>query len=660
MDKKWNIDPKSIKDPVVQKDMDDRWRRALATMQRRTSAYNIFSLIAHNQSIYRRDNNELYSEGSTQGIKRKIRSQTIQRVPDGEITTQFDKNSIEQIETEFIFKNKILTSEVQGASMLKNLLKAFGAAYDYGFACVRTGFKKDTDGDIRTSFSMIQWNDIYPAPDCKAIEEAEWYIVREYMSRSELEALIDAEGNCSDATYNADVIKYLVENEIKSGVDPNSMALADKQKAITPFESVELRTLYKRGDSEFITYVPSCGAVLRTVKNYDPRKDLPLHFLILDPDPEFPLGASSVMWTMSQQQFADAFQTLSYETLLLACNPPLMGFGNLTPSSIKMKPRAFWRMGNNDKNRIEKFPVETTTITQYGSILENVQARMMAALNIADGTIASDANTMGYSKTNNGVELQKQDKTISINQFQKQVEGFFSEWANHALRSYINAMSGVHELTVDEETRRKIWDVEMTMSDPMTGDVPESIINGDKVSIDFDALSTDLLAFSVRTGSLIESEKEIELQHIQEALVSVSQMMNAISDQNKDAFENVLMQLIVRFLELSDIDVSQQTADKINEKLLMGAMQATMEQVMGQQGQIDQIMGALGQQGMLPQGQPMPQQMPMDQQLPPEAMGQMPPAQMPMPQQEPMLPEPQMQMPTQEPMLTPEEEQMIS
>lgn len=651
MGKKWNIELASIKDPVVQKDMDDRWKRAMSVMNLRTSGYSLFSRIAHNQSIYRADENRMYSEGSTQGIKRKIRSQTIQRVPDGEVSTQFDKNSIEQIETEFIFRNKVMFSEYQGADMLKNLWKTFGASYDYGFACVRTGFERDTDGDVRCSYTLINWNDVYPAPDCKAIEEAQWYIVREYISRSELEDLLDEDGNCSDSTYEADVVKYLVENEQKDGIDPRSMPLADKAKAATPVESVEVHTLYKRGDSEFVTYVPKIGAVLRRVRNYDPRKDLPLHFMILDPDPEFPLGCSLVMYTIAQQQFADAFMTISYETLQLAAQPPIMAFGNLTPSKIKMKPKAFWPMGTNPNNKIEKFPVETTTLTQYGSVLENVQARMMAALNIADGTVASDAHSMSYSKTAPGVELQKQDKTVTVNQFQKRVEVFFAEWADHALRSYINAMSGKHWLTVDEETRRKIWDVEMSKADPDTLEMGKSIIDGDKIEIDFDALSTDLLSFTVRTGSLIESEKDIERKNIQEALVPISQMMGSVSDENKAAFEKVLMKLVVRLLEMSDIDVSQETADTINDNLVMAAMQATMEQVMGQQQQIDQMSGMMQQ--MLPPGQG---------QMPEAPQGQMQPQAPPMQQAAPMeqmpLPEPQMPEPV-PPSTIPGDEEML-
>lgn len=605
-EKKWNVPLESIKDEALACDLDKKWSRAESVMNQRTKGHELFGLVAHNQNLYEKKNDSVFSEGSTQAIKRKIKAQTIQRVPDGKIITQFDKNSIEQAIIEFLFEHKVLTSEYDGKDMLKNLLRTFGSAYDYGYACVRTGFEKDLDGDVRISYKQIQWNDVKPSPDCDFIEEAEWYMVREWVSKAELEALIDPEtGEISDKTYNENTVKYIVENEIKSGIEPRSNSLADRKQSVTPINSVEVRTMYRRGDPAFITYVPRLNAVLRTVDNYDPRKDVPIHFMILEPDVDFPLGCSSIMWTMSQQQFADAFQSVAYQTLLLAAQPPIMGFGNMTPAKIKMKPRAFWPMGTNPSNKIEKFPVETTTITQYGSILENVSANMMKNLNITDATVASDANVMNYSGTAPGVHEQHRDKTITINQFQKRVETFFAEWANHALRSYLACMSGKKEMTVDEKTRRRIWDIEMANAEGSDPDeeVP-SIINGDKIIIDFGKLSADMLNFEVRAGSLIESEQETERRNIQEMLVPISQMMNAVSDQNKKAFEDNIMQLMVRLCELSNVDVSQQIANRIDENLVMGAIQATMEEVMNQGQMLQGIQQQLaGQQMQQPQQQ---------------------------------------------------------
>ena len=557
----FGIKAADIKDESgVGEKIDEMYNRSKAQMNVRTNMFKLFTRLAHNQSLYTKGANDVYSEGTTQALKRKIRAQTLQRVPDGEITTQFDKNSIEQVETEFIFDNKVLTSEYDGKDMLKNLWRAFNTAYDYGFACVRTGFEKDLHGDVRISWKEVRWNDIYPAPDADFIEEAEWYVVREYISQSDIKALIDWDTETvKDKTYQEDVVKFLCDWNPKDGEEYNSIPMADDMKGITKIESIEIRTLYRKGDDEFVTWVPSCQAVLRIVKNEDPRRDVPIHFLILEPDPEFPLGCSSVMWTIAQQQFADAFQTSAYQTLLLATKPPIMATGNLMNAKIKMEPAAFWDLGNNPNNKIEKFPVETTTITQYGSILENIGSNMMKNLNITDQTIASDANVARYSGTAPGVREQSRDKTITINQYAKRVETFFAEWANHALRSYLNSMGGKVKMTVDEPTRRRIWDIEMARdgSNQQRGEKPEeSIIDGDKITIDFDKLSVDMLSFKVRAGSLIETREEEERRNIQEMLVPVSQMMGNVSEENRAVFEKNIMQMMSRLFELSNIDVS--------------------------------------------------------------------------------------------------------
>ena len=591
--------------------IDEMYNRSKAQMNVRTNMFKLFTRLSHNQSLYTKGVNDVYSEGTTQALKRKIRAQTLQRVPDGEITTQFDKNSIEQVETEFIFDNKVLTSEYDGKDMLKNLWRAFNTAYDYGFACVRTGFEKDLDGDVRVSWKEIRWNDIYPAPDADFIEEAEWYVVREYISQEEIKALIDWDTETvKDRTYQEDTVKFLSDWNPKEGEEYNSIPMSDDMKGITKNESVEIRTLYRKGDDEFVTWVPSCQAILRIVKNEDPRKDVPVHFLILEPDPEFPLGCSSVMWTIAQQQFADAFQTSAYQTLLLATKPPIMATGNLMNAKIKMEPAAFWDLGNNPNNKIEKFPVETTTITQYGSILENIGSNMMKNLNITDQTIASDANVARYSGTAPGVREQSRDKTITINQYAKRVEIFFAEWANHALRSYLNSMSGEVEMTVDEQTRRRIWDIEMARDEgnQQRGEKPEkSIIDGDKITIDFDALSVDMLSFKVRTGSLIETREEEERRNIQEMLVPVSQMMGNVSEENRAVFEDNIMQMMSRLFELSNIDISAQTAKRIDDKLMLSAVRATMDEVANQQQQIQAL---AQQQAMMRQANGNPNQEP--------------------------------------------------
>ena len=197
--------------------LEKKWDDGLAMHQQRIVGFQFFARVAHNMSLFDKIHDDSFSEGSTQTIKRKIRAQTIQRVPDGEIVTPYDKNTVQQAVIDYLFKHKILQSEFDGKDMLKQLWKTFNLSYDYGFGCVRTGFEEDLDGDPRITYTLINYNDIIPSPDCKCIEEADWYIVREYVPMSTLKSLIDCETDTLlDPTYDGDVVRLLIPDRSRS------------------------------------------------------------------------------------------------------------------------------------------------------------------------------------------------------------------------------------------------------------------------------------------------------------------------------------------------------------------------------------------------------------------------------------------------------------
>ena len=111
----FDIKPEDIKDTSGLGDkISEMYNRSKATMDLRTNNFELFTKISHNMNLYEKRRNTEFSEGTTQALKRKLRAQTLLRVPDGEITTQFDKISIEQVETEFLFDTKIVRSEFDG------------------------------------------------------------------------------------------------------------------------------------------------------------------------------------------------------------------------------------------------------------------------------------------------------------------------------------------------------------------------------------------------------------------------------------------------------------------------------------------------------------------------------------------------------------------
>lgn len=598
-EKRWNIDKEKLASKEIAK-MHARYDIARGQMAQRTAHHELYGLLAKNKSIHewsvRRGKTKYFSEGSTQYILRKVLANTIQRVPDGELTTQYDHASKEHVFLQYIFENKVMTSEIDGIDMFANLCKAFKMSFIYAFAPVRTGFERDYDDDARIKFSLEQWSDVFVNPDCKDICRPTVVYHRHYMSKDDVLALLNDEGNVIDHTYNEDVIRYIIDEKMFSSRDFESEPMADKLKGSTSLQSIMLITEYRRGAKEFVTFLPALNAEFRRVPNYDPRKGIPWNFLVLEPDADFPIGVSQVEFLLADQQFNDLFQTSAYKNLLLAMEPPIMVSGwETNPSSYRFEPRKIWNLGNNPNQvKVEPVKIDNAVLSNWTSTREAVAAAMVRNLNVADGTVAKDAG-VGYSKTAPGVEQQNMEKTVNINQYQKRIEMFMQEWAVQALRMYVNSMHGEHRLTVNEETRRRLYDIGA-----------DDCIDGDKVIIDFDELSADMLEFKVRTGSLIQKKEEQELDRLTAMVQPFIQNLNGWSEENRKVIENdVLLPAAMRMLELSDTDISHTLAESLSTQIAKNMMADMQAQVDSQQAQIngmqDQI--AATQQALPPESQ---------------------------------------------------------
>lgn len=590
-DKRWNIEKESLKSVEVCKTLA-RFQTAQGQMRLRTGNHEIYGLIAKNKSIHeyfssgkRSRQKKYFSEGSTQYILRKVLADTIQRVPDGELETQYDKESKEHIWLQYIFNNKVVSSEYEGIDMMSNLTNSFKMSFIYSFAPVRTGFERDVDGDVRIGFSLEQWSDVFVNPDCRDIRRPEVVYFRQYMSRDDVEGLIDRQtGAVFDSTYNEDVIHYILDEDLFTSRHAESEKLGDRMKGSTSIASITLITEYRRGADEFVTFVPELKAEFRRVPNYDPRHGIPWNFLVLEPDPDFPLGVSQVEFLLADQQFNDLFQTSAYKNLLLAMEPPIMVSGwETNPSSYKFEPRKIWNLGNNPNSKVEPVKIDNAVLSGWSTTREAIASSMLRNLNVMDGQVAADMHVSSYSKTAPGVQQQQENKSITVNQYQKRVEDFFSQWAVQALRMYVNAMNGKHEMTVDEETRRRLFDI---------GE--KDCIDGNRITIDFSELSSDMLEFKVRAGSLVQRKEDQELEKLTVMMQPIIQNLNGWSESNRGIIENdVLLPVTMRMIELSDTDLAATLSNSLSSQIAKNMMADMQAQVDGQQVQIDDLQGQM-------------------------------------------------------------------
>lgn len=598
-EKRWNIDKDSLKSVKTAK-VHARFDAAKSQMAQRTNHHELYGLLAKNKSIHewtvsKGKGQKYFSEGSTQYILRKVLSDTIQRMPDGELSTSYDKASKEHILLQYLFEHKVMRSELEGIDMMSNLMKAFKMSFIYAFAPVRTGFEEDYDSDVRITFDLASWADVFINPDCEDIRRPEVVYFRQYLSKDDVIGLLDEEGRVLDSTYEERTIQYVIDEDMFTSKQYASEKMSDKLKGSTSMQSLMVVTEYRRGSDEFVTFVPSLDAVFRRVKNYDPRKGIPWTFLVLEPDHDFPLGISQVEFLLADQQFNDLFQTSAYKNLLLAMEPPIMVSGwETNPSSYKYEPRKIWNLGNNPNSKVEPVKIDNAVLSGWATTREAIAASMLRNLNVMDGTVAKDAG-VSFSKTAPGVEAQTDAKTISVNNYQKRVEEFVSQWAVQALRLYVSAMSGVELISVDEDTRRRLFDI---------GE--QDCIHGNKVEVDFSELSADMIDFEVRAGSLVQRKEDQELERLTAMVQPFVQNLNGWSESNRAVIENdILLPVAMRMVELSDTDISHTLADSLSTQIaknMIADMQAQVDAQAQQIGSMQQEINAT-QQALPPESQ---------------------------------------------------------
>ena len=157
MDKelKWNIDVEKIKDKRLSK-VKARYEQARSQMMQRTYHHELYGLLAKNKSIHqwstKKGQSKYFSEGSTQYILRKVLADTIQRMPDGELTTQYDKATWQHVITQYLFENKVMWSEYEGIDMLSNFTNTFMVFPPF----LKDGEKETLYCDYGVSFSLTR------------------------------------------------------------------------------------------------------------------------------------------------------------------------------------------------------------------------------------------------------------------------------------------------------------------------------------------------------------------------------------------------------------------------------------------------------------------------------------------------------------------------
>lgn len=516
------------------------------------------------------------TDGTTASIIRKTPHRIIQQLPSGKVKSI--KNDWLNVIADFIYNNKIIPNANEGYALLQKCWNVVERFLTFGFCPTYAPFVEH-NGYFCTDLRLPYWGDIFLQPGKLSDEDSNYIFMRSWWQTKDIEALIASQEKVDAKNRTWDIEALKAVKEIESTKDEKAKTPAEREKSINTKGGVELITGFQRGvEAKFYTFhIQSTGTgtsktysgtVVRTKINKDPRGELPVSFAYGDIDGSNPFGRSIIDLVGSMQNLMDGEMQMYQYNRALQLNPPLIKRGSWNKNKVKFAPNTVIDMGAGgpDVNDLTPLKIDTSALQNFPNNFGLMQSQLYQLLSAPNANISAEVGNAGFSKTPQGVEVNKANLSIDDNYVRKQFETWFERWSETAINLYFAERSGIEELQLDEETAKKLTDL------AEDGKFDISLLSEDNmIRIDYDS-ATEKLEFKVDPSTSKKQDDAEQMALIQEALKTVSPQVSYYMGQ--DGWKFNLGEAYRVLLEKMGIENIGDIVTKMNDQEAETAKQA--------------------------------------------------------------------------------------
>ena len=313
------------------------------------------------------------SSGETAGIIRRMARNLVQHVPNLEVVSRYDDDSMHGIIAKHVLLTKIVGSDSYSSDMQQNLFASTKTALSLGFDCVVPCLLQLADGTWITRYDTIHYRDVFPEPGAKDVRLANDVFVRRYLTRGDIKQLIRDQVSGWD---HAALRRLLKSRPVAPPREEQSNSYADKKRRMHA-SGYEIITYYSNSGESFLTFAGGEKLLLRIEKNKHPLHWHPVFFLVLEKDNTQPLGKSQVELIYGRQEFQDLMLNGAMKMYYRNINPPLFGYGAVNAG---LSQEAFGDDGVV-KVDFEELAVNYYVRTVPGSLVELEDEKQLRILN---------------------------------------------------------------------------------------------------------------------------------------------------------------------------------------------------------------------------------------------------------------------------------------
>ena len=547
--------------------------KAKAYMEQRVADFDslddITGAIADDSKTNNKKSPKIVDPTTAASIRRFPKS-TVQSMPIIDAVVEGKRDSIPTYLANWLLRERVFNTDTFGRSFLETCWLAAEKGSTYGFCAAVTTFEDDGYGDFGTRLRLVNYNDIFIEPGRSDVNECNFYFVRNWWQKSDVENIVKTGGE----SWDKGNLKALLESDNDEGTKPSGSQGPENNKRGISDSGIEVVTCYQRGyEAPFYTAID--GEIIRTVKNKSVSGFPRVMFLTIDPDEEQPLGRSRVRLVAPMQRYLDMLTRNAAHAYEINSAPPISVKGRNIKGRIKFEPFAMWDLGSDPNAEIKLHGVDNTTLQQFPSLKQMFSADIQNLLSSPNASISGGSNSAGFSKTQNGVKFQQEMLDIEGNYLQKLMEDFIREYAKNSLDVLLSEYTGEELITADEELAEK-----------MKANFPEYIKDDGTMLVDWNSLKNEdnellRIKVTVVVGSTREEAEEKQREALQGLITALT--------QNEEAWsfipEKTKAMLVNKMIEKSGVEGVNElfiNTDGLSE-VAKSPEQLTAEQSMAEQ-----------------------------------------------------------------------------
>jgi hypothetical protein len=563
------------------------------------------------------------TDGTLAGIVDSLPKRIIQQLPSGKVKSPV--STIHSIVADYVLNTEIIPNANAEADAIQKCWAEASKSMSFGANGAMTMFTKHDDKN-GADFKLFYVKDGFFQAGRLTFKSCDFFFVRAWYQESDIDSLIAKEeerkaqakelGEKYEAEWDISALKRV--KKWKADKDEEAKSAGEKEHQAR-VEAIEIIHGLQCGvGAKFYSYAPGLEDFVCEKVNKDPRGKMPIHYMYTIIDFENPLGRGVVEMSGGTQNVIDSMlQSYQYNRALMLA-PPLIKRGNFDKRQIKLQPNAVIDMGSDANASLDALKIDTTALNNFSGDYSLFKSQILAFNNNGDTSTSSEVGNPGFSKTQAGVEAQQLKLGVSDNYMRKQFESWWEDVCESMLNIHFANKYGSDELTLDNDTARKLREID-----------PELVDENNVYVINYDEYN-EKLSFEVDASTSDKQAKEQAAENLDNLMARIqgSPILQQIMAQYPEK-QAALYNAVVALSGIEDpekLEVDEEAFAEAMKEQQAAAEQAQMAQAVQQEalqeqmdpnqpieGEIvEQPMPEEGIQGQLPEEALVSENMPVD------------------------------------------------